>query len=160
MKLTGLKELEKKLLSLTKKDGQRAIRNACMQAAKPIEAKAREFAQRSSKSGALALAIGRRFSVETKGSDVGKRFKVEVGAIVRNKTAVSLHNLAYGRKVRGIVYGHLIERGYTKPSGKPVQARPFLLPALRAARTEAVKQFSAALARSIKRITARNARRA
>jgi HK97 gp10 family phage protein len=160
MKLEGLKELEQKLIALGKKDGSRAIRSGVLAAGKVILARARQNAAGIERgSGALALSLGARFVRE--GSDevpVGRRFVVQIGPRANLKVAIALYNLAYRRRVKGIYYGHLIERGYQHVGGKRIPGRPFLRPALQQTQAQAINAFRTGVGKAIDRIVKKKAK--
>lgn len=158
MRIEGLRELDEALKELGSKVGGRILRGGVMTAAKIIEARARQYAEHISRSGALALSIGKRVSKSTLEARPGSRFTAEVGPILKNKTAIALHNLSYRRNVRSIHYGHLIERGFRR-AGQLVPARPFLLPALQASQSAAVEAFKAYVGKAVRRAVEKRARR-
>jgi HK97 gp10 family phage protein len=150
VKVTGLKEIEAQLINLGSKNGTRIIRRALLIAAEPIIEQARHNAPK--KSGALALSIGRRFVAGARGDavkilpEMGSRFAVVIAPFKGNRVATALHNLVYGRKRKGIFYGHLIEWGHrvvSRLSSVSVAANPFLGPALRDRARDAVNIFRA-----------------
>lgn len=164
MKLEGLRELEDKLRALGAKDGARALRTAVLAAGKVIADRARQNAEKlPTGSGAYALSLGVRF-VRAAGADdtvpIGRRFVAQIGPRPKLPAALALYNLAYRRQARGIFYGHLIERGFKHRSGKQVRAKPVLLPAMLATRSQAIEKFRVTLGRAITRITRRRQRAA
>lgn len=173
IKVTGLKEVEAQLVNLGSKNGTRIVRRALLIAADPIIEQAKHNVAKHS--GALQLSIGRRFAVGSKNQsasilpEMGSRFSVVVAPFKGNRVATALHNLVYGRKRKGIFYGHLIEFGhrdatsatgrlrrsvraiaraaargdFTRLSAGAVPAQPFLAPALRDRARDAVNIFRA-----------------
>lgn len=118
VKVRGLKEVEQQLIALGSKPGTRILKRAVYLAGEPIEQRAkRNAAALPNGSGAMEVAIGRRVTVAGNGSpsftpDVGSRFAVEIYPRLKNRVAIALHNLFYGRKRKGIFYGHLLEWGH------------------------------------------------
>jgi HK97 gp10 family phage protein len=115
--VSGLKELQQRLVAIGAVSGTKAMRSSMFTATKPIIDKAK--ATVPVRSGALRQSITRSFSVKNNGGSVffgdgaGSRFTINVGPRVRNRTAVALYNLVYKLKhpIRGIFYGHFIEFG-------------------------------------------------
>jgi HK97 gp10 family phage protein len=159
IKVSGLKEVEAQLRKLGSKDGTRVLRAAMLRATKPIEDQAKSNAAAISEgSGALSLAIGRRFLIgrqKTFGPlpDMGGRFTVSIGPIKKSRTAIALYNLFYGRKRKGIFHGHFSEFG-TKRSRK----QPFLKPALDAKGPQAVSILAAEIRKGIDSLLRRRAK--
>jgi hypothetical protein len=143
IKVTGLREIEAQLASLGSKQGTKILRASMLAASRPILQQAQSnVASIQGGSGALHKSLGMRFYAgqQNVGEDgvpaMGGRFSVQVAPITRNRVAVALHNLIYGRKRKGIFYGHLIEFGHRivtrgqKIVKGSVPPRPFLKPAL------------------------------
>jgi hypothetical protein len=152
----GLKELERKLGALTSVQARKAVRSALMAGAKPIVDQAKRNAGAlGSGSGAYALSLGARFekavglAVELK---IGARYVVKIGARPKHAPAVALYNLAYKRRVKGIFYGHLLERGFQHVGGKKVGGTPILESALTAMQSLAVQKFTVRLGKAIDKI--------
>lgn len=191
IKVSGLKEIEAQLVALGSKTGTKILRASMLAATKPIleQAKA-NVAAISGGSGALHQSIGQRFFIGNKAGtgelslpSMGGRFSVKVFPFSKNKTAIALHNLVYGRKRKGIFYGHLIEFGhkivrrtgatttfrgrrgrtYTKHVTRQlgsVPAHPFLLFALRSKAQESIRNLSDELRVRIDKQLKANAKRA
>lgn len=131
IKVTGLKEVERELLKLGSKDGTRVLRAAMLRAATPIERAAKANAAALPEgSGALEQAIGKRFSVGKAKTftgvtlpELGGRFTVEVAPLRKSRVAIALHNLFYGRRRKGIFYGHLLEWGHRIARGGHLRKR-------------------------------------
>lgn len=118
VKVRGLKEIEQQLIALGSKEGTRILRRATFLAGVPIEerAKARAAALPNG-SGAMEKAITKRVTAGPKASfgvspEMGSRFSVEIFPKAKDRVAIALHNLFYGRKRKGIFYGHLLEWGH------------------------------------------------
>ena len=162
IKVTGLKEVEATLQSLGSKAGTKILRQSMLAAARPILNQAKANAESIKEgSGALHKSLGSRFYAgarnvadDSQVLNMGGRFTVSIAPIKRNRVAVALHNLFYGRKRRGIFYGHLLEFGHADRAGKSVPARPFLKPALDSRGSQAVStladQLRARIARHLK----------
>ena len=123
IKLTGLKEVEARLVELGSKVGGKIARAAMLRAAKPIADQAKHNAAMwVDGSGAISHSIGRRFfagkrAVVSESGEVnlatdGSRMSVQIAPMRKNKTAIALHNLYYKRRIKGIFYGHLLEFGH------------------------------------------------
>lgn len=166
VQVRGLKEIEQQLIMLGSKAGTKILRRAMLKATEPIAEHAKQtVAGWEGGSGALHLSIARRFTAGRAKSffsefllpALGGRFNVEIAPRRKNRTAVALHNLFYGRRRKGIFYGHLLEFGHRigtrstgwlhKLSGRGkkggqslgrVAAKPFLKPALDARGSEAI----------------------
>lgn len=193
IKVRGLKEVEQQLIALGSKDGTRILRRSMFLAGAPIEerAKARAAALPNG-SGAMEKAITKRVTAGPKASfgvspEMGSRFSVEIFPKAKNRTAIALHNLFYGRKRKGIFYGHLLEWGHrigTRKTGYlrkltagarrrfkdgriaggsassgEVAPRPIFLPALQAGAARAVVIFRREVMAGIERQLKRNARK-
>lgn len=105
--VSGLRELEARLIELGALAGRRALTSAMRSAAKPMVAAASRNA-RGDDSGALSASIG-VFTVRKKLASRDTVAQVGVGPIKKNRTALFVHNSFYRRKRKGIFYGHLIE---------------------------------------------------
>lgn len=179
MEVTGLKELEARLLELDTLAAKRLLTRATRRSLIKLERRATANAESLSRSGALAESI-RIVTVKPKGSET---VAVQVGPKKRDRRGVALHNLYYKRKRKGIFYGHLIEFGHrvgtrstgwlvslsrrrrassaprTSGSGT-VNARPWFMPAWNATRTEIVPELKRILAQGLSRIEKRQRQRA
>lgn len=151
IKVTGLKELQKKLIEIGSVSGTKSMRASMMAATKLIQDRAKSTAPR--RSGALATAIGRTFSVKNSSGSIftgegsGARFSVLIGPKVKNKTAVALYNLVYKRKRprRGIIHGHFLEFG----TARGVKATNWLRNALQTVAQQSVDKLAEQLKRRI-----------
>jgi HK97 gp10 family phage protein len=157
-KVSGLQELEKRLIEIGTVAGTKAMRSALFTATKPILEQAQATAP--TRSGALKQALARTFSVNAKAvpqfgdfgvSSGGSLFSVSVGPKVKNRTAIALYNLVYKRRRprRGIYHGHFLEFG-TKRGTK---ATHWLERALRSRASEATTKFAEALKKRIEAAT-------
>jgi hypothetical protein len=191
IKVSGLKEIEAQLVALGSKTGTRILRASMLAAAKPITEQAKSnVAAIQGGSGALYQAIGQRFFIGNKAGTgelglpaMGGKFSVKIFPFSKNRTAIALHNLVYGRKRKGIFYGHLIEfghkivrrtgetstsrgrrgRSYTKYLTRElgsVPAHPFLGPALRSKGAASVQLLADELRVRIDKQLSANARKA
>lgn len=154
IKVTGLKELQKKMIEIGSVSGTKSMRSAMMVATKPIQGQAKATAP--TRSGALREAVGRTFGVRTFGGtfsfgdSAGSRFSVLIGPKVRNRTAIVLYNLIYKpkRPRRGIVHGHFLEFG-TK-SG--LRATNWLRNALQSQASPSVSKLAVELKNRIEKV--------
>jgi len=150
LKVDGLKELNRKLEQFTVKTQKSMITSALRAAAKPIQAAAKQNAQRTRhpSSGALSQSIGIK-AKRLRGSAAVS--SLWVAPIRTDKSAVSQYAGFYGGASvssvnAGIRHGHLVELG-TKHSA----ARPWLRPALDQNKDRAVSIFKTTLAKRIDR---------
>lgn len=174
IKVTGLREVEAQLAELGSRTGTRILRRAMMLGAVPIEQHAeRTVAGWPRGSGALHQSIGRRFYLssgtpvsEASLPPMGNRFAVQIAPLRKNRTALALYAMHYGKRIKGIFYGHLLEFGHMKRQGKKlvgpvgrVPARPFLLLALQSEASAAVNIMANELRAGIERELRKRARR-
>lgn len=120
VELKGLKEVDERLVLLGAVAGEKVMRSTLFVAVKPIMDQAiANAAAIPTGSGALAKSIRRvylkptsRLTSLTGGS--GSKFTVAVAPKTKDRTAVALANLYYGRKkpIRKIIWGHLVEWGH------------------------------------------------
>ena len=159
IKVSGLKEVEAQLLKLGSRDGTKVLRAAMLRATKPIEEQAKANAAAISEgSGALALSIGRRFVIGRQKTfgilpDMGGRFTVLIAPIAKNKVAIALYNLFYGRKRKGIFHGHFAEFGTERQ-----RKQPFLKPALDSKGPQAVNILADEIRKGIASLLKRRAK--
>lgn len=175
MEVTGLKELEARLLELDALAAQKLMRRAARRSLIRLERQATANAESFARSGALAESV-RIVTVKPRGSNV---VEVQVGPKKRDRRGVALHNVYYGRKRKGIFYGHLIEFGHrvgTRSTGwlrkankrtgsggsssGQVPARPWFTPAWNATRTDIIPEFQRILAQGLSRLERRMAKKA
>lgn len=158
MEVTGLKELEARLLELDALAAQKLLRRAARRSLIRLERQATANAESFSRSGALAESI-KIANVKPRGSET---VAVQVGPKKKDKRAVALQNIYYRRRRKGIFYGHLVEfdRGVRGSSGRRVPGRPWFRPAWDATRTGIVPEFQRILAQGISRIEKRLRQRA
>jgi HK97 gp10 family phage protein len=155
IKVKGLREVEQMMRDLQGPQTSRALRAAMLKASQPIVEQAK--ANVPVGSGALRESISRWFVAGGNESflglelpPMGGRFKVKIGPVLKNKTAVALHNLAYRRRRSGVFYGHFIEFG-TRIRGK----HEFLAPAIKTKASAAIQIFVSTLRASLQRIAKR-----
>ncbi len=149
--VTGLKELQKRLIEIGSVSGTKIMRSAMFAATKPILDKAK--ANAPERSGALRAALARTFGVAARsaslfsGEGSGSRFSILIGPKVRNRTAVALYNLVYNpkRPRRGIFHGHFTEFG----TRTGTQARHWLRSALESSSRAATSLLAEALKKKI-----------
>lgn len=154
VKVSGLQELETKMVELGQIAGTKAMRSAMWYATTPLLSRAKELV--SNRSGSLQVALSRRFVVGAASnllaSATGSKFTVQVLPKAKNRTAIALYNLVYKpkRPRRGIFYGHLVEFDHrVGKSSRVVQGTHFLLNALRATQTTVMSRFVEALGRKV-----------
>lgn len=149
IKVTGLKELQKRLVEIGAVAGTKAMRSAMFTATKPLLDRAKATAP--IRSGALRHALSRTFGRKTlgvgllSGDGPGTRFAIQVGPKVKNRTAIALYNLVYKTKRRGIFHGHFVEFG-TK---RGTRRTDFLKRALESTAPQVVSKLSEALKKRI-----------
>ncbi len=175
VKMTGMKELYARLDELDALGRKKLIARIVRRVAKPtsVAAKANLLAYR--KSGALASAVG-VYARRPRGQEV---VAVQVAARKKDRTALFVHNAFYGRRRKGIFYGHLLEFGHRigtsvtgwlkKRSGGKVQqargaggasagivrGRHWLLPAINSTQSRMVSAFVEELKRGLDAIARR-----
>ena len=174
VKLTGLAECMARLEELGALGQQKLVLRVLRKSAKPTAVAAAGNARRFNRSGALAKAV-RVAKIKTlKGQEVAR---VAVAPAVKDRTAIYVHNAAYGRKRKGIFYGHLVEWGHrigtrstgwlakrgrqsnrSQGAGK-VPGRPWFTPAVRQTERQVVDTFLAEMRKAQKKIEARKGRK-
>lgn len=174
IRLDGLKEIEARMVELDAMAGARLLTRATRRSLIPLEKRATANAASIAKSGALAESV-RIVTVRPRGTEVAA---VQVGPRKKDRRGVALHNLYYGRKRKGIFYGHLIEFGHrvgnrqtgwlrklnrrTGAGGSAagsVGPRPWFGPAWSATRAGVLPEFRRILAEGMRRIERRAKRR-
>jgi HK97 gp10 family phage protein len=151
IKVTGLKELQARLVEIGSVAGTKAMRSAMFTASKPILDRAK--ANAPVRSGALRQAISRTFAVRALGGAYlfgdgpGSRFSILVGPKTKNRTAVALYNLVYKAKRprRGVYHGHFLEFG----TRRGTRRTDFLRRAIESSASEAVSKLAEALKKRI-----------
>jgi hypothetical protein len=162
MDLKGLAEAELALERLGPVGGAKVIRAASFAATLPILRVAQSLTQQMPGSGSLSKAMGRTFKATPGGAvleSAGGRFVTWVGPRVNVRAAVSLHNMFYRRKRRGVFHGHFLEWGHRvgnkltgrlkrmgvrsakSTGGARVRSYPFIRPALDRGGLKAVQVF-------------------
>lgn len=143
IEVDGLDELEAKLLELDKRVATRVVRGALRKSGQIVADSAKTKVPVDS--GALKESIG---TIARKGK--GKRTfqSLFVAPRERNKSAVAIANTFREDPIKGIFYGHIVEKGYGRQ-----RPQPFLRPALDENVNEVVETFSKALNEAIKRVT-------
>jgi hypothetical protein len=109
IRLEGLKEIEARMVELDAMAGSRLLTRAVRRSLIPLEKRATANVRRFSESGALEQSI-KIVTVRPRGSEV---VAAQVGPKKTDRRALALHNVFYGRRRRGIFYGHLVEFGFT-----------------------------------------------
>jgi HK97 gp10 family phage protein len=149
IKLSGLKELDRKLAAMDKKVGFKTLRSAMMEASKPMFLLARTKAQatgvRGFDAGATAAAMG-RWTKKIKSN----RTVLFIGPKNKAKKAVNLWNAKHGTKATRLNHFHLVEFGSVKGPGQP-----FLRPAFDATKVSVARNFGKVLARQIEKAAGR-----
>jgi HK97 gp10 family phage protein len=154
IKVTGLKELQAKLIEIGSVAGTKAMRSAMFTASKPILDRAK--ANAPVRSGALRQAISRTFAVRSMGGAYhfgevpGSRFSILVGPKTKNRVALALYNLVYKpkRQRRGIYHGHFLEFG----TSRGTKRTDFLRRAIESSASEAVNKLAEALKKRIEAV--------
>lgn len=126
IKVTGLKELQKRMIEIGSVSGTKAMRSAMFSATKPLLEAAKANTAKFTRSGAMRESISRTFAIKVAGGFIfgsdqaGSRFSILVGPKTKHRTAIALYNLVYKpkRPRRGIFYGHLLEFGHRIGSRK------------------------------------------
>lgn len=149
----GLKELEARLLELDAMASQRLLRRAARRSLIKLEKAATTNADAFNRSGALAESV-RIVNAKPTGAET---VAVQVGPKKKDKKAVALHNVYYGRSRSGIFYGHLVEFDHKArgENGGTVSGRPWFTPAWSATRAGIVPEFQSILAKALDRVEKR-----
>ena len=174
VKLTGLAECMARLDELGALGQQKLVLRVLRKAAKPTAQAAAANARRFNGSGALSKAVKVASIKRTKGQEVAR---VAVAPTAKDKTAVYVHNAFYGRKKKGIFYGHLVEWGHrigtratgwlakrgrasnrSQGAGK-VPGRPWFTPAARQTERQVVDTFLAEMRKAQTKLEARKGRK-
>lgn len=157
VEITGLRELEARLLRLQGKVSNTVVRKALRKAGNVVVKAAK--AKVEVDSGALRESIG-TIARKGKGTNFQTMF---VGSRAKNKAALALANAERPSKFRdgttkrnlaGIFYGHMVERGTKRGHA----AQPFLRPALDENYGEVVRTFERELKKEIDKAEANNDR--
>lgn len=153
IKVTGFKDLQKRLASVGSITGTRAMRGAMFASTKPLLERTKQNAGIFSHSGALRQSLRRLFKVEnsTLTSGDGSRFTISVGPKIRDRLAITLYNLFYRRKRprRGIYHGHFLEWG-TKTG---TQAWHFMAGAVRSMASSTTELLAVQLGKRLDKAT-------
>ena len=170
VELKGMKELNARLDELSALGQKKLLSRVVRRVAKPIMVEAKWRLHHYRKSGALAAAVG-VYARRTRGKEV---VAVQIGAQKKHKTALFVHNAYYGRKRKGIFYGHLLEFGHRiatrqrswrhdptgrgggrASSGGSVPVRPWLSPAVQSGKSRMASAFVEELKRGLDAIAKR-----
>lgn len=153
VEVKGLRELEARLLELDALAAQKLLRRAARRSMIQLERQATSNAESFARSGALAESI-KIVNVKPKGNET---VAVQVGPKKKDRRAVALQNIYYGRKRKGIFYGHLVEfdRGVRGISGRRVSGKPWFTPAWNSTKSGIVPEFQKILAQGLARIAKR-----
>ena len=173
VRITGLAELEARLLELDALAGERMMRRILRWTAMPLEDRAKANAYSVSKhgsSGALSRSIG-IVSRKPTGAQVAR---VSVTSRTKDRTANYLHNAFYSRQRKGIFYGWLVEKGHrvgTRKTGYlrkwgrssgghasntgKVPGQPWFYPALASVQSRMATDFEKYLRQAVRRMEAR-----
>lgn len=148
IKVDGLQAIEARLLELDAIASQRLLRRAVRRSLVPLEKKATSNVSQFSRSGALAESI-KIANARPQGNEV---VQIQVGPKYRDKRSLALHNVYYGRKRKGIFYGHIVESGSTYS-----KAKPWFVPAWNATRAGLIPEFQKILETGLARLEKRKA---
>lgn len=157
IKIEGLKEIAARMVELDAMAGSRLLTRAVRRSLIPLEKRATANAASIGKSGALAQSI-RIVTVRPRGGEVAA---VQVGPKAKDKKSIALHNLYYGRKRKGVFYGHLVEYGFTTRGapGRKVSGWPWFSAAWNMTRAGVLPEFQRILALGMRRIERRAKKR-
>lgn len=173
VKMTGMKELNARLDELGALGEKKLLSRVVRRVTKPTSVAAKANLLRFRKSGALGAAVG-VYARRVRGQEV---VAFQVGAKKKHKTALFVHNAFYGRRRKGVFYGHLLEWGHrigtrktgwlkkrSRPSGAggvsggTVAPREWLSPALHSTQSRMVSAFVEELKRGLDAIARRRGR--
>ena len=152
--LSGLLEVEQRLIDMGPEIGFKAARSGLMKASLPMFKAAKRNALAVRDSGALAMAMG-RWSRKAGRSGTGGRttvVAVQIGPRSKNKRALALWNAEHKQKrpARALRHAHLAE--YGSASGR---ATPYLRPAFRSTADQVVRNFGKETQKAIMRFGAK-----
>jgi HK97 gp10 family phage protein len=155
MKLTGAKEIEKKLRELEPKVGRKVVRQALRSGAKIIQ-KAQKDSAKSVVGGSLGSKIARNIVVRAMKKKTKNRYGVT--ALINPKEESFIHHTKDNKRYyipAAIEYGHAKPgRGGGSSPPKDVPARPFMRPAFDAEKENAANVIISELKKGIERIGA------
>jgi hypothetical protein len=151
IKVEGLSEINARLVELDAMAGQKLLQRAVRRSLIGLHRAAKTSADRFNRSGALSQSI-KIANVKPKGQEVAA---VQLGPKLRDKRAVALHNVYYGRTRKGIFYGHFLEFGRETKTGGRVQSRPWFTPAWNASRSGIIPEFQKILSQGMTRLEKR-----
>lgn len=143
VKITGMRELEARLLELDALAGQKLVRRVLRKIARPMAERAQANALAIAQSGALARSIG-IVNRKPKGAAVAQ---IAVTSRAKDRTALHMHNSAYSRRRKGIFYGWMVDRGTV--NNRP---RPWWTPAVNATEPLATIGFVNELRKAVERL--------
>lgn len=144
--VTGLREVEKVLLELGSKSGTAVLRKSMLKALDPASDQAKASVPVAS--GSLRQSITRRFLIGSSSKAattlpaLGGRFRAQLYPAFKAKRAIAKYESYYGRKIKGVRHGHLVEFGFTTRNGRKIAGRPFLGPALESRAGQVVQRFA------------------
>ena len=150
IEVEGLQELERRLLTLEGKVVNQVVRKALREGGKIVVTSAKgkaNFGKHST--GALRESLG-TIARKGKGTNLQTMF---VGSRAKNKAALALANARRSKPIRGIFYGHMVEKG----TARGQKAQPFLRPALDENAKDVVLAFSVELKKAIDSVTRKSA---
>lgn len=170
VELKGVKELYARLDELDAIGQKKLLGRVVRRVAKPTADAAKSNLLAFRKSGALAAAVN-VYATRPRGQEV---VSVQVAAQKKHRVALFAHNAFYGRRLKGIFYGHLLEWGHrigtrktgylkklTRPSGAggtstgKVAPRRWLSPAVSAHKARMVSSFAAEMRRALDAVARR-----
>lgn len=143
IEVEGLAVLEHRLLELEGAVVNKVVRKALRESGKIVVNSAKGKVPVDS--GGLRESLG-TIARKGKGPNLQTMF---VGSRAKNKAALALVNAGRSKAIRGIFYGHMVERGTVR--GQAPQ--PFLRPALDENVNEVVRVFSVELKKAIGSVT-------
>lgn len=149
IQIDGLEDLERQLLTMTGKDAHRIVRKGLREGGKIVVNVAKFNLATINDTGALSESIG-IMARKGRGTNLQTVF---VGERSRNKKAIALAN-AGGRKVKGVFWANLVERGTVRGQ----RAQPFLRPALDDNVGSVTRQFGKVVAEEIEKVLKKAAR--
>ena len=170
VKLQGLEAAFARLEELGALGQQKQVLTVLRRSARPTLRAAQSAARGLNGSGALSKAMKVAKVKTLKGDEVAR---VVVAPTAKDRTAVFVHNAFYGRKRKGIFYGHLVEWGHRigtratgwlqkagrggkggKAAGR-VAGRPWFTPAARGTENQVAQVFLAEMKKAAARVEAR-----
>ncbi len=180
LSVKGLPEAFARLDEMAALGQQKLLMRILRKASKPVAEAASTNARKFGRSNALAVSVrGVQIKRPPRGASRAEVARVSVAPVYKDSTANYAHNAFYGRKRKGVFYGHLLEfghrvgtrrTGYLQKLNRPnsqrsggsgqVAARPWFRPAVSANTAQASSIFLEEVRRAGDRLARRKGQKA